>query len=260
MTDPELQKLLTMALESGDVSDKAREILHKKALALGQDIDELDMIIESEISKLKSKEEPDKPSEKQENISCPNCGANIPRSSIKCGFCDLEISKTNITGEKYIAKLQEMLEESSSSVGALKEEMMPGARAKKQVAIINTFNMPNDKANLFELFYFCDSNADSHSDTSRFMNPAVNTNRILGPAWSGKAQMAYNKLQRFAKDDEDIRELTENYRTKYYVAPDDMEESPVKKFLRENSKFKSYLKWIFIALIVLWVLKGCPTF
>jgi hypothetical protein len=53
MLHPDLQKLLDFALESGEVTEKHRQILHNKAISLNQDIDELEMIIEGEIKRLK---------------------------------------------------------------------------------------------------------------------------------------------------------------------------------------------------------------
>jgi hypothetical protein len=52
MLHPDLQQLLDFALESGEVTEKHKQILRNKAVALNQDLDELDMIIEGEIRRL----------------------------------------------------------------------------------------------------------------------------------------------------------------------------------------------------------------
>ena len=70
MLHPDLQELLNYAIQDREISLKEREILHKKAIELGQDIDFLEMVIEGEIQKMiKNKEE-----DNQKNQTCPNCG------------------------------------------------------------------------------------------------------------------------------------------------------------------------------------------
>ena len=49
---PEIDKLIEMALADGQVTDKKREIILRKAEKLGLDIDELEMYLENEIGKI----------------------------------------------------------------------------------------------------------------------------------------------------------------------------------------------------------------
>lgn len=157
MLHPDLQKLLDYALQDGEISEKGREILHKKAIELGEDIDVLEMVIEVEVQKISKS----KNNEKQINQTCPNCGNSIPISAIKCGFCGFEISKSTITGGNFIDKLNKQLEiinirqaeaELADKWG-LKSPLAAGINAAQQKAtIISTFAMPNDKENLIEFF------------------------------------------------------------------------------------------------------------
>ena len=227
MLHPDLQKLLDFALESGEVTEKHRQILHNKAISLNQDIDELEMIIEGEINRLKKSKE----GEKQKNHACPNCGSSIPSSSIKCGFCGFEISKTTVTGENFLEKLNHQFDEVNKrqaiaeldkGVGWRVGPGMPAINAATQKAsIITTFTMPNDKENLLEFFYFCDSNCDSHKNTFG-VDVVAKVNQVLHPAWAGKAKMAYNKLKRFENEDDEIRELIEKYKKKYHQDASDL--------------------------------------
>lgn len=174
----------------------------------------------------------------QENLSCPNCGASIPKSSIKCGFCSFEISKTSLTGSEFIEKLQNQLEElnklqaieETNDKYGLKGGAPSVSYAIKKATAISTFNLPNDKENLLELFYFCDNNADATAKTSGFpIDVSMAVNKQLHPAWSGKAKMAYNKLKRFANDDDEIKALVEEYKIKYHVDAKDMKKSSINK-------------------------------
>jgi hypothetical protein len=163
----------------------------------------------------------------KENQQCPNCGSSIPKSAIKCGFCGFEISKKEITGAKQVEQLQNALavinNQQSSFLGDL-----DGSRSnQKRASIISTFSLPNDKENLLELFYFCDSNADAYSNLKQFGNPQIHTNRILHPAWSSKALMAYNKLKRFANEDDEIKELINTYKNKYHINASDMKQASI---------------------------------
>ena len=233
MLHPELQKLLEFALGNGEISEKHRQVLHKKAKEVGQDIDELDLIIDGEVQKLKKEQG----GEKQSNYACPNCGSAIPQSSIKCGFCGFEISKTTVTGGNFIEKLNQQLEEVNKRQAeaeladkwGLKAPAMAGISAAQQKAsIISTFSMPNDKENLLEFFYFCDSNCDSHSKTFG-IGVISKVNAILHPAWAGKAKLAYNKLKRFENEDDEIKDLIEKYKNKYHQEAKDMKEISINK-------------------------------
>lgn len=235
MLHPDLQKLLNYALQDGEISNKERELLHKKANDLGEDIDLLEMVIEGELQKLKKSNEP----EKQTNFACPNCGSSIPKSSIKCGFCGFEISKTTLTGEKYIEKLSQQLHEINVWQSEAEEKhnswtasTIPAIdAASKKASLISVFAMPNDKENLLELFYFCDNNADATSKLSRVFGSDTSglINNHLHPAWAGKAKMAYNKLKRFANEDDEIKALIDEYKIKYNVAAEDMKQSRINK-------------------------------
>ncbi len=230
MLHPDLQKLLDFALESGEVTEKHRQILHNKAISLNQDIDELEMIIEGEIKRLKKSNE----GEKQKNYACPNCGSSIPSSAIKCGFCGFELSKINVTGVESISVLSEKLSqidkedvEIEKKSNAWKNPYNPVNAAQKKASAISTFNMPNDKEHLLEFFLFCDNNADAYSNTSKFGNMSWPVNQVLYPAWAGKARLGYNKLMRFATEDDEIRQIIDTYKNKYHVDAKDMKQSTV---------------------------------
>lgn len=55
--NPELEKLIKMALEDGNITEKEREVLHKKAQALGVDPDELDMVLSSRLEKMQDRKQ-----------------------------------------------------------------------------------------------------------------------------------------------------------------------------------------------------------
>lgn len=230
MLHPDLQKLLDFALESGEVTEKHRQVLHNKAAVLNQDIDELDMIIEGEIKRLKKSNE----GEKQKSYACPNCGYSIPNSSIKCNFCGFEISKSKTTGEDYIAKLQSTLSklddewdrsENTISYKGIKGDPYGTILAEKKASTISTFTMPNDKEQLIEFFYFCDTNSDSvpkvYGITYDDRMKAIKNNTIRG-AWIAKAKLGYLKLKRYEDNDNEIKTIIEKFKKKYHQEASDL--------------------------------------
>ena len=68
MIHPELQKLLDYALQSGELTQNHKDLIFRKAQELGQDLVSLEMVIESELQKIKKQSAP----EKQTNFSCPS--------------------------------------------------------------------------------------------------------------------------------------------------------------------------------------------
>jgi hypothetical protein len=226
MLHPDLQKLLDFALESGEVTEKHRHILHNKAILLNQDIDELEMIIEGEIRRLKKSLEGDK----QKNYACPNCGASIPASAIKCGFCNFEVTKSKAVGENYIDKLNMQLQKvndwHAQAITKAQEKWWGGntfqidtGAAQQKATVISTFTMPTDKEHLLEFFYFCHGNYESNYDSKWYFSISdkaqqQNTN-IVANAFRAKAQTAYEKLKRFVEGDEEIKSLVTQYRKIY---------------------------------------------
>jgi hypothetical protein len=243
MIHPELQKLLDYALQSGELTQNHKDLIFRKAQELGQDLVTLEMVIESELQKIKKQSAP----EKQTNFSCPSCGSSIPKSSIKCGFCGFEITKTEITGAKYIERLQKALEDVNNKKFSFMQDLDQRKSNSMRASIITSFNLPNDKENLMELFFFCDANADAYANIRQFGNPNFHLNSVLFPAWSGKAKMAYNKLQRFVDEDQDINELIQKYKNKYHIEAKDMKQSPI---IKNQVNKKGCLPFFVMILIV----------
>jgi hypothetical protein len=59
--DSNIEKLVNMALEDGVITDKEREILFRKADALGIDLDEFEMYLENQLGRMKNNAEVNKP-------------------------------------------------------------------------------------------------------------------------------------------------------------------------------------------------------
>ena len=113
----ELEAVIEAALADGVLTDKERAVLHKKAQQEGIDPDELDVVIEGRLAKMKREVDwlkPEPPaSEKRGNIvKCPNCGAPIQAGAVKCEECGYVFTNVsaNHTAEKLANKISSLME------------------------------------------------------------------------------------------------------------------------------------------------------
>ena len=151
---PEIEKLIDLALADGQITEKERNVILKKAVELGVDADEVEMTLDGKLHQL----EASKPKQKEKvgNIkTCPACGAEVKALKLKCDDCEHEFinnsSNSNLT----------QLEKKLASVKADDDE--------KRVKIITDHPISNDKETMFELLSYMSSkvlSANTESDSS----------------------------------------------------------------------------------------------
>lgn len=109
MFSKELEELIQASLVDGIITSQELAIIHKKALAEGLDLDEVDLIINSRLQKIIQKED----AQKEKLIKCPVCGEIIPPMSAVCPSCghviDSSLVKKNQALDEYIKKLETSL-------------------------------------------------------------------------------------------------------------------------------------------------------
>ena len=205
----DVQKLIDIAKESGELTGKQREIILRKAGKLGEDIDEVEMILESILPK-KIIEESTRSTEKR--MKCPNCGALISETSFKCPECGYVLQHENKASEEaraMIDRLRERLSESSKPANrtdSILASISPRMVAQRQASVVNTFTMPTTKEGLTQLLEFAYSNYISIGNGFEDSNL-----KPLKDAWYGKTMQAYNSLARIGGNDPEIKSLLENY-------------------------------------------------
>ena len=89
---PEIEKLIDLAIADGQITEKERNVILKKAAEFVVDLDEVEMILDGKLHQL----EANKPKEKEKvgNIkTCPACGASVKAFQIKCDDCGHEYNK-----------------------------------------------------------------------------------------------------------------------------------------------------------------------
>lgn len=194
----DLQKLIDIAKDGDAITPKQREIILKKAQELGEDLDEVEMVLESIQSKHIAKESTKK---NEERRKCPNCGAIINDSALvcpECGYVLQQENKASSDARALIDKLQEKLTAATNSTSTISSFL--GRDEERQASIVNTFSMPTTKEGLIVFLEFAYSNYIG-----------VRNSLTLQKAWYGKTMQAYNSLARLGSTDPETMALLEKY-------------------------------------------------
>ena len=167
--DAQLEKLIDLALADGQLTDKERQVLTRKALELGVDQDEFEMVLDAKLhlaqraatpvaSPVPDQERPR--SQKEGDVrKCPACGSSIQSFATKCSDCGHEFRNTESTHS--VQKLADMLNavqvdtpQASGVMGMFTQgsaRILGNNRASdKRKEIIRNFPIPNTREDLLE--------------------------------------------------------------------------------------------------------------
>ena len=145
-----LEEVIEAALADGVLTDKERAVLHKRAAQEGVDPDELDVVIEGRLAKMKRETDWLKPappaSEKRGNIvKCPSCGAPIEAGAVSCKECGYVFTNVaaNRSSEKLAEKISFLLHSKANENHIIEE--------------IKNFPLPTGKEDLMEFIASMDA-------------------------------------------------------------------------------------------------------
>lgn len=209
-----MENLINAALADGVLTEKEKQVLFKRAQAMGIDLDEFEMVLDARLVELKKKEARE---EKQHELEmekakaaqksapksnkygdvrkCPACGAMIGAFTTVCPECGHEF--VNVEANSTTKKLQETLEEidrnNSSLFGGVTRFFGADGATMKKVQAIQNFAIPNTKEDLLEFLTLCYSNSyskqgDTMSDTK------------ITEAWRNKSVQVLEKSKLMLKD------------------------------------------------------------
>ena len=222
MYSKELEEIIEAALADGEITEKERAVLHKRAIAEGVDPDELDVVIEGRLAKMQRIERdwlrpspppiastPEKKSDKWGEVrKCPNCGAVVESGAMKCKECDYTF--VGISGNSSVQRLSDQLmaaESKHSNDGVAKSFLgelgIGGSRAKTMCNIIQTFPIPNTKEDLIEFILFLHPKATNTSVWKVSDRDQLQMNK----AYKVKFDECVNKAKFLLKDDPQMLEL-----------------------------------------------------
>ena len=140
MYNEQLEELIDAALADGELTEKEKQVLFKKAQAYGIDLDEFEMILDARLVKLqkaeKAQNEVSAPkSNKYGDVrKCPACGAIVPAMVGVCPECGFEFTGVG----------------ANSSSKELADLLINCRDVEKCKHIIETFPVPLTKADLAE--------------------------------------------------------------------------------------------------------------
>ena len=211
----EIEKLIDLALADGQLTDKERIVILKKAAELGVDADEVEMTLDGRLHQMQATQTKSI-KEKVGNLNtCPSCGSSVNSFQTKCSDCGHEFR--NIKINNSINELLNKLKKISKSQfkdgnGDLDKDQYFEARAE----IIKDFAIPTTKEDLVEF---------ATKSVSEFNSNEIENNQ-LNEAWESKAVEALSKLQVFAYTDKSITVIYDNI------------EKTFKKKIEQNKKKK----------------------
>jgi hypothetical protein len=233
--NPEIENLIAMALADGEVSEKEREIILRKAESFGLDKDEVEMILDGRIALLRN----DKKLSQQYNLNnnskagvlkkCPACGAPVQAFSANCSDCGHEFRGVEAT--KSITELLSKLNEIETSIRNTKRNLyerimdpmgvssstnLDNKIAKAKSDIILNFPIPNTKEDLLEILSTALANFQTKPMGTSFVSMIHqlnfgNSNNIIKNAWRVKCEEIIIKSRFSFKNDKKTLDEIEYY-------------------------------------------------
>ena len=226
MYTEQLEAIIDAALADGTLTDKEREVLHKRAAQEGVDADELDVVIEGRLAKMKKEKDwliptPPKVSDKIGDVlRCPRCNEPYTPGSVKCGACGYEFVNREAVSSatkfaEGLAKATEKATKEKDKDGTIQHEIIRN--------FISSFPLPNTRDDLLE--FIASMEARSH-------------HCYESKAYKSKLVEAINKAEMFFPNDPQFKLVIQQIRDKF------KEES------KQEKKIWCYIALAFIGLML----------
>lgn len=164
MLSEELNSMIDAAITDGVITDKERQLIMKRAVKEGQDPDEVEMIMQGKLQAQKKMYKPQN-SKLGSVKKCPNCGAVIPESSLKCPECSYTFR--DVKANSTFQNLYDNLVEADRSrkriaitdyTGLIAFEKEHSRVIDRKVSIIINCPIPNTEDDLVEFLTMASSN------------------------------------------------------------------------------------------------------
>lgn len=234
MYNEELENLIEAALVDGELTEKERQVLFKKAESLDIDPDEFEMVLDAKLYKLKNSAKSEPSASKSHKLGgvkkCPACGALVQSFQGVCSECGyaFESVEANASSRKLSETISQILLEESQM--SRHKSFWDDDNTKERVKqAISSFPVPNTKADLIEFII-------SLKQKTR--------DEEYGDAYHAKYKECIEKAKFLFPNDPDIARLLESHKMGWWSSL-----QPKKRTMILVCIF-----FIFIPFLLLWLL------
>lgn len=230
-----------MALMDGELTEKEKQVLFKKAEAMGIDLDEFEMVLDARLFEKKQSMQASAPppptpppapaapkSDKYGDVKkCPSCGAMVESFKTSCGYCGHAF--TNVDVNSSIERLFKMLNEAEdmrvmekqtdnpfAAIGgalsdALSDISGPGKVDRKKMEIISNFPIPTTKEDMLEFLSLALPRAQKKGNFLTANQPENKIHNNFVNVWHAKCEQVIMKARFSMKDDKKTLEEINHY-------------------------------------------------
>ena len=216
MYNEQLEQLIDAALADGVLTEKEKQILFKKAQAMGIDLDEFEMLLDARLVKLQKAEQEKAASSAPKSNKlgdvkkCPACGAMVQSYQGSCPMCGyaFEGIDANASAKKLSDMVDKMMQENINSTTSgfgfsysnLQKEDDKRNRIREA---IKTFPVPNTKSDLIEFILS--------------LKPKSQEFGIYQDAYKTKYKECLEKARFIFPNDKDIQALLESNKLSWWA-------------------------------------------
>lgn len=210
-----------MALMDGELTEKEKQVLFKKAELMGVDLDEFEMVLDARLFEKRQSVKTAAPSvaapksDKFGDVKkCPACGAIVASFMTKCSDCshDFNNLQANVSIQKLFEMLNEVesnrkIKEDSGIFGSLSKKISEtyggtyDELSKRKVEIIKNFPIPTTKNDILEFLSMAYPNAKKTGSFWNHNEPEVKAHNEMVPVWKNKCEQIIMKAKFSMKDD-----------------------------------------------------------
>ena len=229
--NPQLEKLIDLALADGELTEKEKQVLFKKAEGMGIDLDEFEMVLEARLyerNNATSTQAVSNAAPKSNKFGdikkCPACGAIVQSFTARCVECGFEFNVSETT--QSIERLFDMLnaveaesrEDATGLFGGLSQAMgqqmsMDGGKTiRRKKSIIQNFPIPTSKNDILEFLTLAVPQAKYKTFMGMPVNDASDPEKFyLGPVWKAKCEQIIMKAKIALRDDKETLDVIKQY-------------------------------------------------
>lgn len=183
---PEIEKLIDLAIADGQITEKERNVILKKANELGVDADELEMVLDGRLHQIEANTPKHK--EKVGNVRiCPACGGILMPMAVECSSCGHQFTKHEI----------------SVSLSLLKEKLSMTKNEIERFNVLKNFSPNKDRESIIDSLHYLLGLVISEN----LSEIDLKTNNML----KQKVQEIISRTKIYFKDDQTFNKLIDEF-------------------------------------------------